>query len=67
MQTGPEGHDPVLLDEVLEPAVHGPSFFGLMIVDEAHHCAGAGLVSLLAQALAPARNMRRADTLRAPA
>lgn len=28
-----------LLDEVLDPSLHGPSFFDLMIVDEAHHCA----------------------------
>lgn len=28
-----------LLDEVLDPSGHGPSFFDLMIVDEAHHCA----------------------------
>ena len=28
-----------LLDEVLDPSLRGPSFFDLMIVDEAHHCA----------------------------
>jgi superfamily II DNA or RNA helicase len=28
-----------LLDEVLDPGLHGPGFFDLMVVDEAHHCA----------------------------
>ncbi|MBA8792840.1 superfamily II DNA or RNA helicase [Friedmanniella endophytica] len=28
-----------LLDEVLDPDLHGPAFFDLMVVDEAHHCA----------------------------